>query len=113
MYLPNSHKYDFSGRRRKPKKPKGEVYAKYTPPPFRPLEATKSTTCISYAEQRRLESQQYPSLHDYKPTSTAGRRSESKQYTGDYVIGIATLHKSNAVPVTNQKYAEEISAMIK
>lgn len=110
MYLPNSYKYDFSGRRRKPKKPKGEVYAKYEKPAF-----TENDKPIfsAFAESRLAESKQYPSLHDYRPASTAGRRSESKQYTGDYVIGIATLHKSNAVPVTNKKYAEEISAMIK
>jgi len=40
-------------------------------------------------------------------------KKESPRYTGDYVIGIATLHKSNAVPVTNKEYATEISAMIK
>jgi len=47
------------------------------------------------------------------PTTARGDRRESQQYTGNYVIGIATLHKSNAVPVTNQKYAKEISEMIK
>lgn len=26
-------------------------------------------------------------------------RVESKQYTGDYIVGIATMHKSNLVPV--------------
>jgi hypothetical protein len=110
LYLPDAYKYDSSGRRRKPKKPKGEVYAKYEKPTFKPND---KPIFSSYAESRLAESKQYPSRHDYRPTSTAGRRSESKQYTGDYVIGIATLHKSNAVPVTNQKYAEEISAMIK
>lgn len=33
------------------------------------------------------------------------------KYTGDVIIGIATMHKSNAVPVTNKKNAEEISKM--
>jgi len=47
------------------------------------------------------------------PTKAGGDKKESPRYTGDYVIGIATLHKSNAVPVTNQKYAAEISQMIK
>jgi len=34
-----------------------------------------------------------------------------KEYTGDLVVGIATMHKSNAVPVIDQKQAEEISKM--
>jgi len=46
------------------------------------------------------------------PAKAGGDRRDSPRYTGDYVIGIATLHKSNAVPVTNKKYAAEISDMI-
>jgi hypothetical protein len=46
------------------------------------------------------------------PAKARGDSKESPRYTGDYVIGIATLHKSNAVPVTNKKYATEISEMI-
>lgn len=110
MFIHNSFQYDYNGRKRKPKKPKGEVYAKYKKPAFKENDKPLVST---YAESRLEESKRYPSAHDYRPASTAGRKSESKQYTGDYVIGIATLHKSNAVPVTNQKYAAEISAMIK
>lgn len=36
---------------------------------------------------------------------------EKKEYTGDVVIGIAVMHKSNLVPVINQKQAEEIGKM--
>ena len=36
---------------------------------------------------------------------------KANEYTGDVIIGIATMHKSNAVPVTNKKNAEEISKM--
>ena len=36
---------------------------------------------------------------------------KANKYTGDVIIGIATMHKSNAVPVTNKKNAEEISKM--
>lgn len=55
--------------------------------------------------------EQYPS-HDERGKGHTAKR-ESQQYTGDFVIGIATLHKSNAVPVTNPKYAAEISQMAK
>lgn len=34
-----------------------------------------------------------------------------KVYTGDKMIGIATLHKSNAVPVFSDQEAKEVSAM--
>ena len=34
-----------------------------------------------------------------------------KEYTGDLITGIATMHKSNAVPVINQEEAESIAKM--
>ena len=106
-YYSTSH--DYSGRKRKPKKPKGEVYAKYTPPPFRPIETKNSTKRVSYADQRLAEYKQYPSRDDF--SIRGGTKTEPKKYTGDFVIGIATMHKSNAVPVTNPKHATEISEM--
>jgi len=33
------------------------------------------------------------------------------QYTGDAMLGVATMHKSNSVPVFQQKDAEDISRM--
>jgi hypothetical protein len=99
-------KYDHNGRKRKTKKPKGEVYAKYTPPKFQEYQPSST-----YASQRAAETQLYKSVPLTPRTERDGKR-ESPRYTGDYVIGIATLHKSNAVPVTNQKYAQEISDMI-
>ena len=113
MYIHNYAKYDESGRKRKAVKPRGEVYGKYTPPPFRPYETAHSTKCLSYAEQRLAEAKQYASRSDFAGSKGEGTRIESKQYTGDFVIGIATMHKSNAVPVTNPKYATEISEMAK
>lgn len=109
-----STSHDFSGRKRKSKKPKGEVYAKYTPPAFRDLASTNTTKRVSYAESRLAEFNQYPSRSDFTGCSNgSGNKVESKKYTGDFVIGIATMHKSNAVPVTNPKYATEISEMAK
>lgn len=42
----------------------------------------------------------YPSLKtsDTIPTGSTARP-ERKEYSGDYIIGIATMHKSNLVPV--------------
>lgn len=36
---------------------------------------------------------------------------QTKQYTGTAMIGIATMHKSNAVPVFQEEDAQAISAM--
>lgn len=35
----------------------------------------------------------------------------AKVYTGDKMLGIATMHKSNAVPVFSQESASDISKM--
>jgi len=38
-------------------------------------------------------------------------RKEAEKYTGTLVKGIATMHKSNAVPVINQQEATDIARM--
>lgn len=40
-------------------------------------------------------------------------RKESPQYTGSLLLGIATMHKSNAVPVSSKEYAIDITNMSK
>lgn len=42
---------------------------------------------------------------------TNGNKKESVKYTGTYVQGIATMHKSNAVPVSSREQAIEVSQM--
>ena len=106
MRVFGSYKYDYNGRKRKPKKPKGEVCVKYTPPKFSEYKPSSS-----YASQRAAETERYPSA-PLTPRKAGGDKRESQQYTGDFVIGIATLHKSNAVPVSNPKSARAISEMI-
>ena len=49
-----------------------------------------------------------PSI-DSMAGSTA--RPDPKVYTGTLIKGIATMHKSNAVPIIDKKQAEEISNM--
>lgn len=46
---------------------------------------------------------------DRIPSST-GKKAENV-YTGDLIKGIATMHKSNAVPVINKEQATDISNM--
>lgn len=38
-------------------------------------------------------------------------KNKTNEYTGDYIIGIGTMHKSNMVPVTRKKDAEEMAKM--
>ena len=54
-----------------------------------------------------------PRLHQsLKPTwNSSMAKKEQKVYTGSEIIGIAQMHKSNAVPVRGKKAAEEISKM--
>lgn len=56
----------------------------------------------------REHREKYPSI-DSNVGSTA--RKEPQVYTGTLIKGIATMHKSNAVPVINDEQAKEISQM--
>lgn len=48
-----------------------------------------------------------------KPDSVIGAVTikQTPKYTGDKIIGIGTMHKSNAVPIFNDKEAKDISTM--
>lgn len=74
--------------------PKGKVYNNKVKP-------LSSTTY-------RRETTHYPSLNSNVGTCT---KPEGVKYTGTAMMGIATLHKSNAVPVFSQEDAVEISRM--
>lgn len=51
----------------------------------------------------------YPSLNS--DVGGVAAKPEPKVYTGTLIKGIATMHKSNAVPVFNSEQAEEIARM--
>lgn len=93
--------YDMSGRRRKKKKAKGEVCKK-----FKPTEFKIAGTSTVY---RR--STVFDTAPSNKNTQGSTAKVESKKYTGSLVIGIATMHKSNAVPIIDDQQAKEISRM--
>ena len=40
-----------------------------------------------------------------------GSKKEANVYTGDYILGIATMHKSNAVPITSKEQAVDSATM--
>ena len=54
------------------------------------------------------ETERYPSLNTGRGVAT---KAPPKVYTGTKVMGIATMHKSNAVPVFNSEEAVDISKM--
>lgn len=51
----------------------------------------------------------------YPSVSVSGiyvaEKKESTKYTGDKLIGIAMMHKSNLVPIFNQDHAKDVSSM--
>lgn len=56
----------------------------------------------------RRETKAIPSLSTFEGTCT---KPEPIKYTGTAMMGIATMHKSNAVPVFSEEQAKEISRM--
>lgn len=99
--------HDYSGRKIKKRKVKGEVYGKYTPPPFKPLTTAAGA---SYADFRMAEAGRYRSA-DVTITPGQCAKPERKQYTGTLIKGISTMHKSNAVPIIDEREAKEHASM--
>lgn len=107
-----SLRYGPTGKRRK-KHAANPV--KKNPVEFKTMEYKPSTLELLRQEQSR----QYKSLMEEavkngtfcKMGSGKGDRKEPMKYTGTLIKGIATMHKSNAVPVINQEQATEISRM--
>ena len=58
----------------------------------------------------RRDTPQYPSLTTMGTPDSCARR-EPQRYTGTLIKGIATMHKSNAVPVIDEEQMRDISRM--
>ena len=65
-----------------------------------------STSSITQEFKQYVPSRSYvrnveiiPSHTGFSNNSAATAKAETKKYSGDYVTGLATLHKSNIVPV--------------
>lgn len=54
-------------------------------------------------------------LRQMPPTSDRvagnGNKKDSQKYTGTLIKGVATMHKSNAVPITSNEQAIQVSQM--
>jgi hypothetical protein len=102
MMFTNTLNYDMQGRKRKRKVVKGETYKKYKPK-FQPLQSSSGPV-------RRDEGVVYKSNQTVGQANSTALR-ESQKYTGTLIKGIATMHKSNAVPILNEQEATDIANM--
>jgi len=70
-----------------------------------------SSQLSKHSEEYKLElSRKEPYTTNHNITGNTNRVSENV-YTGTLIKGIATMHKSNAVPIINEEQAVEISKM--
>jgi len=53
----------------------------------------------------------YPSVTSSNSIPGACARKERQEYTGDYIVGLATMHKSNIVPVGRGSDPKEYAQM--
>lgn len=87
------------------KKARAEMLSKYKTK-YDGVKVQKTTLKSSSVYVR--ETPVYPSLNSDVGTTEAKVK---KEYTGTKLVGIATMHKSNMVPVFSKDEAEQISKM--
>lgn len=114
-FYQGSLRYDIHGRKRKTSALKKARKPKAV---FNSNTSVFKNKTNELAELRRQQAKQYKSLMEesikdgtFMKNGGRGDAKETLKYTGSLVKGIATMHKSNAVPVIDQKQAEEISRM--
>ena len=86
-----------------------ELVAKYEPKTKTNSRKTQQALAIAKPVPYRRDTQHIPS-HGISGSGTCSRPAD-KIYTGNAIVGIATMHKSNAVPVFSTEDAIEISKM--
>ena len=77
------------------------------PKKSRSVAQTASASALG-AEGRKFESYRSDQKPGWDPSMS---KKEDKIYTGTEIIGIAQMHKSNAVPVRGKKAAVEVAKM--
>lgn len=87
-----------------------EQYAKWldSHKPTKVIHSTPQKFTYKLSAPAGRETRHIPSLNT---GNVAATKAEPLKYTGDKMLGIATLHKSNAVPVFKKEEAVEISSM--
>ena len=104
--------YGKTPKSKKKKVPKAsrEQYEKWllSHTPKKPIKIDNTNWSYKLTGSPRGETVRHPSLNTGLGVAT---KSEPKVYTGSMVKGIATMHKSNAVPVFTDEQAVDISSM--
>ena len=87
----------------------------------RALQSSWEDILKKYEPKKKVEAKAYKAPAPYRRQTSAVpslgthqgecTRKQQQSYTGTAMMGIATLHKSNAVPVFTQEDAVEISRM--
>ena len=97
--------YSQSSFKRKPRKAKNPLAQK--------INAAKlsGTGMPSYNLSPRPAAEFARYIKSLVTTANCTGRKETLMYTGTLVKGIATMHKSNAVPVINEEQMKDISRM--
>ena len=90
----------------KKRKPKGEVAKKLDVRKLQGVSVTFGTT-----RALRPGSEVALAIKSLETTVHNTHKLESTKYTGTLVKGIATMHKSNAVPVIDEEQMKDISRM--
>ena len=86
-----------------------ELYLSYLRGEHKPKTTQKEFTSYVPSKSVHRETPHIPSLGTGVGNAT---RKETPKYTGDLIVGIGTMHKSNAVPIMRgTKQAEEIAKM--
>lgn len=97
-----SLRYSMNGKRRKTK-----AFSKSKRDPLKSWQP-KPTPIYTREDNHR---EKYPSVPMSLVDNGEGRKKETMKYTGTLVKGIATMHKSNAVPVIDDQHAIDIAKM--
>ena len=91
---------------KKKRKPKGVIAKKY-----QKTDKITSGLKLPSVPYLRPGSDQASRLESLTSDLSSTTRKESLKYTGTLVKGIATMHKSNAVPVIDEEQMKDISQM--
>lgn len=107
-FIQDFHEYNALMKRVGCKKKTLEEYMAYRSGKMGRTYRKKTLKSSMEATTLRRESPKIPSGDTYD-TFAAPKR--EMKYTGDKLLGIATMHKSNAVPVFRKEDAEDIARM--
>jgi hypothetical protein len=89
-----------------------EQYLSYTRGEHVPRNKQQEYTTYAPSKPYERHTEKYPSLQTSNTIPGACAKRETPKYTGDLIVGIGTMHKSNLVPIMRgTKQAEELAKM--